>query len=634
MVRRLRARPARSGLNTNPLIRRLADLPLVWKLLVPYFVLVLLVGVGGSLLLIADLQQEAETDLDQRLLQASLTMRASLKDRELYLLEAANFAANVEGMSRAVSASDTPTVSKFMNSAVALKSDLQLLAVINTSEISISEVSRRSADQPLTAGSGTHWSYQIVKSALKSEDGSRSAGFIPFGNEEILSVVAPICSALETCAPVGAVLLGVFVESLATEAASAIVEAGSEVGIRIYDADGRIIGSHGTKSGMSGPPSPPSTVRVFERDSASNRVGTLFAPLELQSSVRGTMAVSMPATSMLDVVKGAAVSLGALIFAVLAGITLIGVGLSRLILRQLEPLLQTSQSLERGDLQARTPVLGTDELGRLAEVMNQMAGELETSHRGLEERVAERTAEVERLLEERTRFFASISHEFRTPLATILSEAKMMIRPKRQRSRSRDVEAAKAIEQSGEQLLRAINDIIELTRTETRTVEILLTEVSVSASVRDWRRALESLAASRGVKLTFRVRKDLPVVVADPIRLREVLTNLVDNALKYTPEGGRVLVTAEANSRHVHIAVEDSGPGIPKEIGDRIFEPFFRVPGLSTQHGEPASGLGLAIAKRLIEAQGGSIDYSSEQGRGSRFRVTLQRVHPLGNANR
>jgi signal transduction histidine kinase len=120
----------------------------------------------------------------------------------------------------------------------------------------------------------------------------------------------------------------------------------------------------------------------------------------------------------------------------------------------------------------------------------------------------------------------------------------------------------------------------------------------------------------------------LPAVVADPRRLRQVLLNLVDNAVKYTPTGGGVSVDARAVAHTVEIVVRDTGVGIPAESLSDLFEPFHRVPGSRPQHGESSSGIGLTLAKRLVEAHGGQLTVESEPGRGSAFTVTLSASEP------
>jgi signal transduction histidine kinase len=107
------------------------------------------------------------------------------------------------------------------------------------------------------------------------------------------------------------------------------------------------------------------------------------------------------------------------------------------------------------------------------------------------------------------------------------------------------------------------------------------------------------------------------------VRLREVILNLVDNAVKYTPYGGSVELTAEARNGHVVVSVSDTGPGIPTDVGERIFEPFYRVPGRTPMAGRSSTGLGLALTRRLVEAQGGRLSYESVEHQGTTFSFTL-----------
>jgi two-component system phosphate regulon sensor histidine kinase PhoR len=120
------------------------------------------------------------------------------------------------------------------------------------------------------------------------------------------------------------------------------------------------------------------------------------------------------------------------------------------------------------------------------------------------------------------------------------------------------------------------------------------------------------------------VPPDLPAVRADRQRLREVIVNLVDNAAKYTPEGGSVDLSAAARNGSVVVSVKDTGVGIPPESGEFIFEPFYRVRGTRAQQGQASSGLGLALAKRVVEAQGGTISFESKVGKGTTFTFTLE----------
>jgi two-component system phosphate regulon sensor histidine kinase PhoR len=120
----------------------------------------------------------------------------------------------------------------------------------------------------------------------------------------------------------------------------------------------------------------------------------------------------------------------------------------------------------------------------------------------------------------------------------------------------------------------------------------------------------------------------LPTVSADPRRLRQVVLNLVDNAVKYTPSGGTVSVQARAVEGMVEIVVQDTGVGIPSDAIERLFDPFYRVPGSRPLHGESSSGIGLTLAKRLVDAHDGNLGVTSELGTGSTFTVKLNATRP------
>jgi signal transduction histidine kinase len=154
-------------------------------------------------------------------------------------------------------------------------------------------------------------------------------------------------------------------------------------------------------------------------------------------------------------------------------------------------------------------------------------------------------------------------------------------------------------------------------------VNIELAEVRPAAVVADLRSSIDDLAARAGVKLQVKVRRDLTAVIADRQRLREIILNLVDNAVKYTPPGGRVVLAATNGDGRVEVSVTDTGVGIPDGVGDRIFEPFYRVKGNRTQRSEASSGLGLALTRRLVEAQGGTISFEPRPGGGTIFRFTV-----------
>jgi signal transduction histidine kinase len=150
-----------------------------------------------------------------------------------------------------------------------------------------------------------------------------------------------------------------------------------------------------------------------------------------------------------------------------------------------------------------------------------------------------------------------------------------------------------------------------------------LRPVRAEALVHDAAAPLEAAYQDKGVGLSADVPGDVPDVLADDTRVDHVFSNLLSNALRYTPPGGRVGVSAEAEPEFVRFTVEDTGPGIPRQYLARVFERFFRVPG---QSGGTGAGLGLAIAREIVEAHGGTIGVDSDEGQGARFTFTLRRA--------
>lgn len=603
------------------------SLPLFWKLLVPFLALIVFVGAFGAYLIVRDLSTRARANVHQDLLQASLRARATLKDRELYLLESANFAANLDGMAKAVRTKDSASATELLQSVMALKSDLDLLVVTDRKGAGLIEFSRDGSGGSAQRGAATRWAgTPFIAKALQNREAAKSAGFLKLGNRTLLAIATPICSNPSECQTAGVAIVGIATELLAEEAAGQS-DPENEPLVAIYNARGQPVAGSGKQ--LSTTPIP---VRGDDLVRRTERIGareffTLYAPLELQGRQRGMVAVSLSPDAELAAVRSAALRLAIFLLVAMAGIVAIGAMLSRFILAQLKPLLATNRALGKGELSARAPVVSNDELGELARGVNEMAEQLQASYETLEMRVDERTEEVQRLLKERTEFFASLSHELRTPLAIILGQAQMMLDssfPKRNGWAQR---SGSTIEDSAQQLLSLVNDILDLARAEAGSIDVSPEDVNLSEFVHGMRETIVGLVRGKGLAITFNVAIDLPKVRADHVRLRQILLNLVDNAVKYTPVHGHVDLKAVTMSDLVEVSVSDTGVGIPHDVGDRIFEPFFRVKGTQSQRGEASTGLGLALTRRLVEAQGGRIAYSSEPGIGTTVRFTL----PISN---
>jgi signal transduction histidine kinase len=285
--------------------------------------------------------------------------------------------------------------------------------------------------------------------------------------------------------------------------------------------------------------------------------------------------------------------------------------------RRVEQLRLGTARLAEGDLGAKVKVEGHDELTALAEDFNRMAAALEQA------KLREREAD-----EARRDLVAAVSHDLRTPLASAraLMEAVADGVVDDPETRARYLATAR-----GElaKLGRLVDDLFELARIDAGVLQLELEETSLRDLVSDTLSSFGPEAERRGVRLVGEIAPEVDPVLANPSKLQRVLYNLVSNALRHTPADGTVFLRAEPEEDVVRVEVADTGEGIAPEDLPRVFERSFRgeksrsLP--ETGGDDSGAGLGLAIARGLVEAHGGKIDVVSRLGEGSRFSFTLQR---------
>ena len=232
-----------------------------------------------------------------------------------------------------------------------------------------------------------------------------------------------------------------------------------------------------------------------------------------------------------------------------------------------------------------------------------------------------RHKEAERLNQLKSEFMASISHELRTPLHTIIGFAELMQEEGEGPLNFKQRRFMHHIHVDSEHLLGLINDVLDLSRIEAGGLQLHTEPVRLILIVAESINAIRLYAESRSVSI--RMGDDIDVsVLADPMRLRQILYNLLSNGAKFTQPGGEVLVNAVVEGNTVRITVSDTGLGIAPEERTQIFEKFYQV-GLTPVGVREGTGLGLAICKQLVEMQKGTIWVESELGKGSKFHFTL-----------
>jgi PAS domain S-box-containing protein len=253
-----------------------------------------------------------------------------------------------------------------------------------------------------------------------------------------------------------------------------------------------------------------------------------------------------------------------------------------------------------------------------------------TERQRAEEKMLEAKEEADRANKAKSEFLSRMSHELRTPLNAILGFSQLL-----ERQKPTEVQRTRIayIINAGRHLLELINEVLDISRIEAGRMQLSVEPVCVGHALGEAIDLMRTLAADRSIELIASTDgNNSSYVLADRQRFKQVLLNLLTNAIKYTPPGGRVTVSAAPASRDRHrIVVSDTGPGISAENMSRLFTPFDRLG--AEQSDVQGTGLGLAVSQRLIQAMGGSIGVNSDAGRGSTFWVELPRTNsPLERA--
>ncbi len=273
--------------------------------------------------------------------------------------------------------------------------------------------------------------------------------------------------------------------------------------------------------------------------------------------------------------------------------------LARTIVRPIERVRDASAALAGGDLSARAPEGGPAELAQLAASFNEMA------------------QNVEGLFDARRQLVAWASHDLRTPLASMQAMLEAL-----EDGLAEPERYLPALREQVQTLGRLVDDLFELARIDAGALTLDIREAPLSGLVESCLRGVEAEAEARHITLRALVDERVPPVRCAPDKVERVLFNLLTNALRHTPSDGSVAVLVEPLAEEVQITVEDTGEGIPADAEKRIFDRFWRGDRARTP-GRAGAGLGLAIARGLVEAQGGRIWAETRPGGGARISFTL-----------
>ncbi|SEM10788.1 PAS domain S-box-containing protein [Syntrophus gentianae] len=236
--------------------------------------------------------------------------------------------------------------------------------------------------------------------------------------------------------------------------------------------------------------------------------------------------------------------------------------------------------------------------------------------------------EQRRLSEMKRGMISTVSHQLKTPLTSVRMAVHLLLEEKIGPLTEKQEELLLAAREESDLLYRILTDLLDISRIGSGRLQMNCREEAPRTLILEALEPIRMAARDRGIEVVTELGDALPPVYADPVQIGQVFSNLLNNALRYTAPGGRIAISAAAEGEMVRFFVSDTGSGIPHQFLQRIFEQFFRVPDQPTEKG---AGLGLAIAKEIVEAHGGNINVESREGQGTTFSFTLKKADSLGD---
>ncbi len=337
-------------------------------------------------------------------------------------------------------------------------------------------------------------------------------------------------------------------------------------------------------------------------EAPGNYVSVCAAPMVRGSKTIGTVV-------LVSSVQELMISLGGVqrqmltAFAAVAAVAMIAALIfSRVLTGPIARLTKTIQRMGKGDLSARVQVKGSGEMRALAQAYNAMAEKLES------------------LDQSRNQFVSNASHELKTPMTTLKIMLQSLIAQPDMPAELR-TEFMQDMDHEIDRLTGIVNDLLTLTRMDSHAMTLKLGSLDLCELAQSTLRRLEPMAEQRGQRLTADLSESL-LLTADGAKLEQVMYNLVENAVKYTPEGGHIHVAVFRTGKQAVFAVTDDGPGIPAEDQPHIFDRFYRVDKARSRE-TGGTGLGLSIVKQIVALHHGTVTVESQEGAGSTFRVEL-----------
>ena len=359
-----------------------------------------------------------------------------------------------------------------------------------------------------------------------------------------------------------------------------------------------------------GPGRPPDGEPMMPRSPFGGpRRGPVMAPIEHNDQVVAMVFVP-PLTGPRRIAEalGTPLVIGALL------LLIVGTGVAALVIfrpaqARLRAVEDAARRFGEGDLSARAPEIGGDEVAAVASAFNRMAGDL-----------AARQAQLVEADRARRQLLADVSHELMTPLTAIRGYAETLALPQFTPGSKEGQRAVKVIHEEGVRIERLVKDLLDLARFEAGGISLALENVAVDEIFERVSERHAQAAQEKGVTIAIEPHEDDIRLVGDPHRLEQAVQNLAANALRHTPPGGSVRLGASRADGKVRLTVTDTGVGIPEQHLPHVFDRFYKADQSRSQSG---SGLGLSIVKAIVERHGGSVSVRSRQGVETTFEIVL-----------
>jgi signal transduction histidine kinase len=322
-------------------------------------------------------------------------------------------------------------------------------------------------------------------------------------------------------------------------------------------------------------------------------------PLQANGNTLGVVRFITSLTETIHTINQIAILLIGVGMLVILIVTLLGLLLSWTITRSIKDLKQAADQMTEGDFSIRVQKRYQDELGSLADTLNMMASRISKS---------------EQLKND---FIASVSHELRTPLTSIKGWA-ITLKANGENNLPLLQDGLDIIESESDRLTHMVDELLDFSKLDNERIAMHFTSVNLKELIQHIGRQLSPRAARQGISLEVNVDENLPVIKADENRVKQVMINLIDNALKFTAPSGRILITANAVPGKILISVEDTGSGIAEADLENVLRKFYK--GSSHASG---SGLGLSISDQIIKLHHGELRISSTVGKGTMVQFDL-----------